>query len=124
MIDQDDLAQLESTLLPALERHHLRLLAHGLRTLQAIAPRSSGALPPPGEIVAWAGQQPSLAADPHFSAAFLTQLEGLGSQLEAIAATNGCLPLELDIPQLVSWAQRSADGRLKGPAAPTTPPAV
>ena len=124
MIDQDDLAQLESTLLPALERHHLRLLAHGLRTLQAIAASPSGPLPPPEEIVAWASQQPSLAADPHFNAAFLTQLEGIGRQLAEIAAAHSCLPLELEISQLVSWAQQSADGRIRVPAAPTNPPAV
>ena len=37
MIEADELAELESTLLPALERHHLRLLAHGLRTFQTVA---------------------------------------------------------------------------------------
>ena len=31
MLSEHDLQELESTLLPALERHHLRLLAHGLR---------------------------------------------------------------------------------------------
>jgi hypothetical protein len=36
VIEASELAELEATLLPALERHHLRLLAHGLRTFQAV----------------------------------------------------------------------------------------
>ena len=37
MLSEADLSELESTLLPAFERHHLRLLAHSLRCLQQAA---------------------------------------------------------------------------------------
>lgn len=120
MIGPEDLAELESTLLPSLERHHLRLLAHGLRTLQAIAGRRQGPLPDAAAIAAWAEGQAAIAADPAFKAAFLTQLEGLGQQLGMVAAAAGSTPLALDMEHLIAWASRSADGRLR--AEPPPPP--
>ena len=41
MLSEHDLQELESSLLPALERHHLRLLAHSLRCLQQAAAGSA-----------------------------------------------------------------------------------
>ena len=73
-----ELAELEATLLPALERHHLRLLAHSLRSLQAIAAHQpAGALPDHDAMRAWASQQPALADSPCFQAVLVEQLEGI-----------------------------------------------
>ena len=58
MLSQAELAELEASLLPALERHHLRLLAHSLRSLQAAAGRRSGPLPERAVLLAWALAQP------------------------------------------------------------------
>jgi hypothetical protein len=112
MIDAAELAELERCLLPALERHHLRLLAHGLRTFQAVAGRRSGPLPPAAAWAAWAAQQPQLAADASFAASFLEQLTSLASQLEAIARSRSCDPLALELADLSHWAGQQADGRL------------
>ncbi len=112
-LSQAELAELEATLLPALERHHLRLLAHGLRTLQAIAGRREGEAPAPEVIEAWALQQPAIAADPHFLRAFTAQLHSTGEQLRAIAAAEPCSPLALELPQLIRWAQAQADARVR-----------
>jgi hypothetical protein len=49
----EEVRQLDSTLLPALERHHLRLLAHGLRSLQAAAGRRQGPCPDPDSLRRW-----------------------------------------------------------------------
>ena len=84
-LSPEELHDLESTLLPALERHHLRLLAHGLRTLQAIAGRRDGPLPDRPAIAAWANSQEAIRADPAFIEAFLVQLEQLGATLERIS---------------------------------------
>jgi len=108
-----ELAELESTLLPALERHHLRLLAHGLRTLQAIAGRRSGPPPAASAIAHWASQQPSLAGDPIFQHAFAQQLSAAGAQLEELAASQSCDPLALELADLCSWAVAQADRRLQ-----------
>ena len=113
MIEASELAELESTLLPALERHHLRLLAHGLRTFQAVAGRRQGPLPAGDALAIWATSQPQLAGDPGFAATFLDQLAGLGEQLESIAGRRGRQPLSLELADLISWAEHQAQERLE-----------
>jgi hypothetical protein len=122
MLSPEELQELEATLLPTLERHHLRLLAHGLRTLQAIAGRRIGGLPPDAAVSAWAATQPVIAADAGFEQAFLTQMGHVAAQLAAIAAAMGKEPLGLDLTDLVQWATGEADRRLRPPAAPPAPP--
>ena len=137
MLSPEELAELEASLLPALERHHLRLLAHSLRSLQAAAGRRSGPLPARAELLAWALKQPELQADPGFCQAFLDQLQGAGIQLEAIALEAGIVlktaqplntdaanpgaqppqldpaePLALNLADLVAWARQQADRRV------------
>ncbi|MCX5947431.1 MAG: hypothetical protein NTY67_04355 [Cyanobacteria bacterium] len=111
MLNHAELAELESSLLPALERHHLRLLAHGLRTLQQIAGRSRGPAPDQGAIADWVRAQPQIADDPAFAAAFSTQLGAAARHLAAIATTPG-LALDLSLAELVAWARRQADARV------------
>ena len=111
MLSEQDLADLDSTLLPALERHHLRLLAHSLRCLQQAA--GDGApLPDPGQLTAWAQRQSNLAVDPTFIPVLVQQLGKAAVQLEAIAKEQGRVPLDLQIADLVLWGQRQADQRL------------
>lgn len=112
-LSEAELAELESTLLPALERHHLRLLAHGLRTLQAIAGRREGEPPALSAIETWALQQPAIAGDAPFAQAFAAQLHSTGDQLMAIGEARGCSALALELADLVSWAQAQADNRLR-----------
>jgi hypothetical protein len=108
-----ELATLEATLLPALERHHLRLLAHGLRTLQAIAaPLPPGQRPDSDAIRAWAQRQAPIADDASFQAALTAQLEATGLQLEQLAAELDRAPLALTLEELAAWATRQADRRL------------
>jgi hypothetical protein len=112
-LSEGELAELESTLLPALERHHLRLLAHALRTLQTIAGRKQGPPPTPADLAAWAASQPELDGDPAFARIFLEQLEGAGSQLAAIAAGRATSALALELSELCGWARDQADTRLR-----------
>jgi hypothetical protein len=112
-----ELAELEATLLPALERHHLRLLAHGLRTLQAISRSTAaafelGPLPDRAAIGAWLQLQPPIADDAAFQATLAKQLVATGGQLESIAGALGRAPLALELADLSAWASRQADRRL------------
>jgi hypothetical protein len=116
-----DLAALESTLLPSLERHHLRLLAHCLRTLQQVAGGRCGPVPPRDALAAWISGQPSLAGDDGFQAAFLQQLETGALQLEALATGCGCDPHALELGDLITWAEAEARGRLDLPLKPSPP---
>jgi hypothetical protein len=119
-----DLAQLEATLLPALERHHLRLLAHCLRTLQQIAGGRHGPLPGPEALLGWVSGQPPLAEDHSFQQAFLAQLQAAARQLETLAAALGVEPLALDLPDLIRQAEAQARRRLDltPPGAAAPPP--
>lgn len=111
MLSEADLAELESTLLPALERHHLRLLAHSLRCLQQAAGDGTP-LPDVAGLTAWAERQPNLAVDPTFIPVLVEQLGKAAVQLEQIAQEQGNAPLELTIADLVRWGQLQADQRL------------
>ena len=105
-----ELAELEATLLPALERHHLRLLAHSLRSLQAIAAHQpAGDLPGHDAICAWASQQPALADAPTFQAVLVKQLEAAGGQLQQLAAALGRAPLALELGDLIAACDHLID---------------
>jgi hypothetical protein len=113
VLTPEELSTLEATLLPAVERHHLRLLAHGLRTLQAIA-GGRDADPPDGErIRLWVLEQAATAEDPAFAAAFARELMAMADQLRRIAGPARPA-LSLDLPELVTWSRRQADSRLNG----------
>ena len=136
MLSREELAELEASLLPALERHHLRLLAHSLRSLQAAAGRRSGPLPARTDLLAWALDQPELEAEPGFCQAFLDQLQRAGSQLERIAEDRSGSsqtaqpaaippptgPLGLGLADLVAWAGQQADRRIANIKAPESSP--
>ena len=111
MLSEQDLKELESTLLPALERHHLRLLAHSLRCLQQAA-ADADHLPACNDLTLWAQRQPNLAVDPTFIPVLVEQLGKASIQLEAIGAELGKAPLALEISDLVRWGQQQADERL------------
>ncbi|MCH9713495.1 MAG: hypothetical protein K0U63_02965 [Cyanobacteria bacterium] len=103
--------RLEATLLPNLERHHLRLLAHGLRSFQAMAGSQEGALPATSQLDHWLAQQTGPAADAAFRSSFRRELISLGKQLEEIASGLQCTPLALSLDQLIAWATAEADQR-------------
>jgi hypothetical protein len=125
MLTPNDQALLEATLLPALERHFLSLLVHGLRTFQAIAVSADlpEQLPDRLHIETWVARQPPLAEDPGFQEAFVEQLCRLREPLRTIALRDGLSPLDLRVEALVAWAREQADARLKGSAG-VTPPAA
>jgi hypothetical protein len=111
MLTPDELAGLEATLLPALERHHLRLLAHGLRTLHQIADRRHGDPPAAAAIRRWVLQQDATAGDQAFAAAFSAQMLSVAAQLRTIAGPSR-QALDLELNDLESWARHQADSRL------------
>lgn len=111
MLSPEELAGLEATLLPALERHHLRLLAHGLRTLQHISGRRGGAAPDGESIRRWVLQQDATAGDLAFAEAFRDQMLSVAAQLQVIAGPSR-RPLDLALDELEHWARQQADSRL------------
>ena len=131
MLSEAELQELDSSLLPTLERHHLRLLAHSLRCLQQAAAEagqtagSAAALNNPAALHAWAARQPNLLADPAFIPVLVEQLGKAALQLDQIGQSLGKAPLQLALSDLVAWGQACADARLREPqpGADLTPPA-
>ncbi|MFN7229408.1 MAG: hypothetical protein ACK5UG_10155 [Synechococcaceae cyanobacterium] len=125
MLSEAELQQLEATLLPALERHHLRLLAHALRTLQAIAAEpvepEPGPFPGPAAIDRWARDQSTIGHDHSFVEAFVAQLGRAADQLGEIAGARSVAPLDLSLEDLCGWAVAMADRRIRASTANPPP---
>jgi hypothetical protein len=94
----DDLRWIESLSLAPKEDHQLRLLAHGLRTLQTIASRHQGESPSRATIESWVLGQPQIAEDPGFARAF-------GALLDRLAKNRSVTPLSLELDDLLIWIE-------------------
>lgn len=112
-LTREDAEQIEATLLPTLDRHHLRLQAHCLATMKSIAaPRCQGVLPSDTEIQAWCRQQPALRDDPSFQNELLRQFQVISQQLDRLAKASGCTPLELSLDALIDHAEATSRQRI------------
>jgi hypothetical protein len=105
VLSPNDHDWIEGLALPAREGHQLRLLAHGLRTLQTIAARRQGPTPARGAIESWVLGQPQIAEDPSFVQAFVRELVGLGAQLDRLAKNRSMTPLNLELADLLAWIE-------------------
>jgi hypothetical protein len=117
VLSPEDQFWIEGLALPAWEDHQLRLLAHGLRTLQTIAARRQGPTPARGTIESWVLGQPQIGEDPSFVQAFVRELVGLGAQFERLAENRSTTPLSLELADLLAWieAHRSPSPNLPEP---------
>ena len=105
-IDAETIARIDATLLPQLDRHHLRLLAHCLASFRMMAPDLDGALPNAAQRRQWCEQQPFVADDPQFLILLLHQLNNAADQLEEMADDCCKAPLELSLDDLIAAAER------------------
>ena len=98
----EELELIDSTALPNLERHHLRLLAHCLNCFKRM---SNGALKGPfpthQERLQRCLRQPSLQEEIPFIYTLLDQLASASSQLEELATQVDLTPLELTLDDLI-----------------------
>ena len=113
-LSRTDAEQIEATLLPNLDRHHLRLLAHCLRSFQVISdPRRSGPLPDRGTIEQWLLEQPQLADEPQFRDLLLSQFLAAAEQLKRLAKQQDLSPLELNLGALIEASTTASKTRLE-----------
>ena len=109
-----DAEQIEATLLPNLDRHHLRLLAHCLRSFQVIAnPRRSGPLPDRRSLEQWLEEQPQLVDEPQFRDLLLNQFLAAAQQLEELARQRDISPLELNLGELIEASTKASKARIE-----------
>ena len=104
-IDPEAIAQIDATLLPRMDRHHVRLLAHCLDSFQTMDSTEAGVIPDLGSRRRWCEQQPQVAEDPGFLNALLLQLDAAAQQLQSLADALGKPPLELDLNDLIQAAE-------------------
>jgi len=105
-IDADTIARIDATLLPQLDRHHLRLLAHCLSSFRDMSSDVDGAIPNAALRRQWCKQQPVVADDPQFLRILLDQLNNAAQQLEDVAKHCRKVPLELSLDDLIAAAER------------------
>ena len=110
-IDRAAIERIDSTLLPQLDRHHLRVLGHCLDSFQSMAaPGNTGAIPDQNQRRRWCQQQPMLANDPAFINTLLLQLDAAADQLDQLALELGKPPLALTLDDLISAAEARCRG--------------
>lgn len=115
-IEADAIAQIDATLLPSRERHHLRLLAHCLDSFRAMESDGTGQLPGAASRRRWCEQQPVVAEDPGFMQSLLLQLDQAARQLQDLADALGRPALALTLEDLIAAA--------KARTGPEDPPAA
>ena len=105
MINADAIVRIDSTLLPQLDRHHLRLLFHCLDSFQAMEPISGKQLPDKAVRREWCERQPVVAGDPSFVDELLRQFDAAAEQLEELAQRYNKQPLNLTLDDLIQDAE-------------------
>ena len=112
-LDRQQIERIDATLLPAVDRHLLRLQAHCLATFQQIAmPLQQGPLPTRDHWQNWCDHQPQLAHDAEFREQLMMQFTVIASQLEEIASQLRLTPLELKLNDLIQHAEANSRQRL------------
>ena len=110
-IDRATIERIDATLLPQLDRHHLRVLSHCLDSFQTMAGREGGgAIPDEDERRHWCRQQPVVAEDPAFLDTLLLQLNAAADQLDQLALELGKPALALTLDDLISAAEARCRG--------------
>lgn len=113
-LTRQQIEAIEATLLPTLDRHHLRLQAHCLATFQHMAsPLQQGPLPNRQRWQSWCEQQPQLADDPDFMELLMMQFTVIATQLEEVANGLGISPLELSLDNLIRHSEKASRQRLE-----------
>ena len=112
-VDPEVVARIDATLLPQLDRHHLRLLVHCLDSFRTMASGGDGQLPDAASRRRWCEQQPVVVEDPSFLRSLLLQLDGAGRQLDELAQQLGKRPLELSVDDLITAAEARCHHRLQ-----------
>ena len=110
-IDRATIERIDATLLPQLDRHHLRVLSHCLDSFQTMAaPESTGPIPDENQRRLWCEQQPVVADDPAFLDTLLLQLNAAADQLNQLALELDKPPLALSLDDLISAAEARCRG--------------
>ena len=104
-IDATAIERIDATLLPQMDRPHLRLLAHCLESFRTMDGATGDALPDAASRRRWCEQQPVVAEEPSFLRSLLHQLDGAAEQLQSLADSLNKAPLQLSLDDLIHAAE-------------------
>ena len=104
-IDATVIERIDATLLPQMDRHHLRLLAHCLESFRAMEGAEGDGLPSAASRRRWCEQQPVVAEEASFLRSLLHQLDAAAEQLQSLADRLKKAPLQLSLDDLISAAE-------------------
>ena len=94
--------RIEELTLSALEKHHLRLLAHCLQVFKSIPVESDGKnFPSKQEQLEWWLSNPKLKNDREFILLLIEQFDSAAIQLERVAKALQILPMQLTLDDLI-----------------------
>ena len=116
-MDPEAIARIDATLLPQMDRHHLRLLAHCLDSFQVMDQGEEGQLPDAASRRRWCEQQPIVAEDPNFLRSLMLQLNRAAEQLQALAESLNKAPLQLNLDDLITAAEARCHHQLQNKSA-------
>ena len=105
VIDATVIERIDATLLPQMDRHHLRLLVHCLESFRAMDRAAGDALPDAASRRRWCEQQPVVAEEPGFLRSLLLQLDAAAEQLQNLANNLNKPPLQLSLEDLINAAE-------------------
>ena len=112
-ISLQDIEKIASTHLSAVEKHHLRLLAHCLACFQEMQKeRSIQSLPTENIRLEWLHQQQKFAKDEGFIHLLNEQFSSAANQLSQISQTLNIPPLELTLDDLIQFSLESSNVQL------------
>ncbi len=101
-LNLNQINRIEELTLSALEKHHLRLLAHCLQVFKSIPVESDGKnFPSKQEQLDWWLSNPKLKNDREFILLLIDQFDSAAIQLERVAQALQILPMELTLDDLI-----------------------
>ena len=104
----EDIQLIDSTKLSALDKHHLRLLAHCLGSFRLMAKDDRGGdLPDRDRIENWLKEVHHLNNEDSFLMSLVEQFDFAAIQLEKIAVKMAISPLELTLEHLIVTLEKA-----------------
>ena len=101
-LSQEDINLIGLTNLSAIEKHHLRMLAHCLQCFKSMRqdnPR--GLIPVKEEWLEWCLKNPIMMKDDEFVQVMFEQFSGAAIQLEKLSKNLNVAPLDLTLKNLI-----------------------
>ena len=109
-LSHQDIQLIDERNIAAHDKHYLRLLAHCLFTLKAIANSleciDSKALPHQENCLQWLIKKKGFKKEEYFVAVFLEQLDIASKQLDVLGKHYSVSPLELSLSQLIDFVEK------------------